>query len=111
MPHDCQVGPPELWPASKKGWCCEHANRGCPTTAPQFDCVAGFANWAQGWSPSKKAWCCQHASKGCQVLGTSSKRFDCNIEFSNWQAGWSAGKRAWCCQHESKGCPLPPPTL
>eukprot|EP00428_Durinskia_dybowskii_P001338 CAMPEP_0170289586 /NCGR_PEP_ID=MMETSP0116_2-20130129/44861_1 /TAXON_ID=400756 /ORGANISM="Durinskia baltica, Strain CSIRO CS-38" /LENGTH=514 /DNA_ID=CAMNT_0010541025 /DNA_START=1 /DNA_END=1545 /DNA_ORIENTATION=- len=78
------------WSVSHRIWCCQHERVGCPRPAqpptpeplrrrpqpppwiepsaqpsPEFDCVAGWANWRAGWSAAKKAWCCQHQGKGC----------------------------------------------
>ncbi|CAK0872475.1 unnamed protein product [Prorocentrum cordatum] len=65
-----------------------------------FDCEAGYSNWAAGWSADKKAFCCKKEDKGCEA----KEDFDCEAGYSNWAAGWSADKKVFCCKTEQKGC-------
>lgn len=135
LPFDCNVDFTECyvcllhrWSAGKRGWCCAHARRGCPTMPPPqppaapstsslpFDCAAGFANWQRGWSLAKKRWCCQHQRKGCAPQPPAPSGWkqddppqDCNVAFNNWRTAWTPEKRKWCCQHEGKGCEHPVP--
>jgi len=70
------------WSVAKRGWCCEHARRGCPTQAPvpqpqpvtsaPYDCNADYTTChhclINRWSISKRTWCCTNAHKGCSTL-------------------------------------------
>ena len=97
--YDCYAGYSNWyfgWSVSKKGWCCDHENRGCPGTwhgSYIYDCSAGFSNWLQGWSASKKDWCCRKAHKGCVKYHCTG-----NADL------WAYEKRKWCCGHFRKGC-------
>merc|ERR1712187_834779 len=100
------------WSVGKLAWCCQHENKGCPTTSAPvvFDCSAGFNNWQAGWSASKKLFCCTREGRGCDPttampVVTTSCPYDCSAGLPNWHIGWSASKKAWCCQHKGIGCP------
>mmetsp|Transcript_43148 Transcript_43148/g.92003 ORF Transcript_43148/g.92003 Transcript_43148/m.92003 type:complete len:269 (+) Transcript_43148:71-877(+) len=109
---NCMSGPPSQWDAGKKVWCCAHHHVGCstPATTSEYDCDAGFSNWANGWSLHKKEFCCKTAGRGC--LPTTSLPFDCNSGYHGCYhcliKNWSVGKLAWCCQHTGRGCPTTP---
>lgn len=79
-------------------------------TSGQFDCNAGYANWAIGWSRIKKTWCCEHKHMGCtkSLPSTTHKVYDCSAGYINWQHGWSKGKKDWCCKQEGRGCTATP---
>jgi hypothetical protein len=64
-----------------------------------YDCDAGYSNWAAGWSDNKKKACCQWEGKGCS--------FDCNEGFAMWESGWSPEKKKYCCYTEQRGCDSP----
>jgi len=107
MPFDCEAGYwnwQKGWSESKKLWCCNNRNRGCPSTSTgePYDCQAGLSNWQSGWSRGKKLWCCTVKNLGCPVP-TTSLPFDCDAGFFNWHI-WAPAKKTWCCAHYNKGC-------
>lgn len=107
-PFDCEAGYwnwEKGWSDSKKHWCCDFQNRGCPkvTTSYPYDCMAGLSSWQHGWSISKKQWCCTHFNRGCAPLATSQP-YDCQAGLLNAAAGWSPGKKIWCCAKHNLGC-------
>lgn len=75
-PYNCSVEYSswnETWSQSKRTWCCNFDERGCPTTKTMtkrnkttiYHCKVGLSNWEVGWSMKKKTWCCLHARLGC----------------------------------------------
>jgi len=110
MPFDCEAGFwnwQKGWSDPKKTWCCNHQDRGCPSTSTgePYDCQAGLGNNLVGWSRGKKLWCCTVKNLGCPVAATSLP-FDCDAGLFNSHT-WGSAKKTWCCAHFHKGCAPP----
>eukprot|EP00440_Ansanella_granifera_P064305 gb/GFBE01069720.1/.p1 GENE.gb/GFBE01069720.1/~~gb/GFBE01069720.1/.p1 ORF type:complete len:304 (+),score=24.72 gb/GFBE01069720.1/:1-912(+) len=75
----CQDDSTSDWSSSKRDWCCQNHQVGCPqadiqtiTPAVIFDCDEGFEQWERNWSEQKSHWCCSNEQKGCDAPATST---------------------------------------
>jgi len=105
VPFDCDDGWADEgaeWQEDKKGWCCEHYGRGCPTTTtitttrttpPPLPTTTPTTT-----TPAPTTW----------VLVPVPAKFDCSDGFESWMTSWTVQKQLWCCTHAQKGCIEPP---
>lgn len=98
--YDCADGRStwELWPPSKKSWCCQG---GFIPTCDAYDCGDGQQ---EAWFPDKSAWCCAQRGRCAISETTTVLHFDCSQDAERWEKAWSSSKKAWCCATSKVAC-------
>ncbi|CAK9042018.1 unnamed protein product [Durusdinium trenchii] len=102
VPYDCDHQPEHMWSHTKKAWCCEHWDQGCPTTtvkptpaAPKFPMAPGAAPTAPGVGGPPG---------GPVVSRAQSSDEDCFTDVLNWQRDWTISKQNFCCEKHGIAC-------